>query len=144
MSSKPPRKPDWRVSTPSQIDPKRWVDIGAAWSSVTDEGIAYVSIQLDVMPVTGKLSLFPSKGKTAVDDMSTAEPVMTEPSSADASMDAPLCSKRLAYSSEGAAGRAAAAMNRRPNVRNEVEAYVCATCEGWHVGRKKEQADAVR
>jgi uncharacterized protein (DUF736 family) len=54
-----PRKPDWRVSTPSQIDPDRWIDIGAAWDGETDEGNEYISVQLDVMPTVGKLTLFP-------------------------------------------------------------------------------------
>ena len=53
------RKPDWSVNTPSQIDPDRWVKIGAAWDSKTEEGVSYVSVQLDVMPVTGRISLFP-------------------------------------------------------------------------------------
>lgn len=54
-----PRKPDWRVSTPSQIDPERWIDIGAAWNGETDEGTKYMTVQLDVMPTIGKLTLFP-------------------------------------------------------------------------------------
>lgn len=58
-----PRRPDWRVSTPSQLDPSRWVDIGAAWDGSTDDGRKYVSVQLDVMPPTGKLTLFPFKDK---------------------------------------------------------------------------------
>lgn len=63
MSGAPPRKPDWSVSTPSQIDPNRWVTIGAAWKSRTDNGVEYVSVQLDVMPSTGRLSLFPFREK---------------------------------------------------------------------------------
>lgn len=55
----PPRRPDWRVSTPSQLDPDRWIDIGAAWSDKTKEGGKYISVQLDVMPAVGKLTLFP-------------------------------------------------------------------------------------
>lgn len=59
--SKPrlPGKPDWRVSTPSQIDPDRWIVIGAAWNSQTDEGSKYVTVHLDVMPTTGRITLFP-------------------------------------------------------------------------------------
>jgi len=53
------RKPDWRVSTPSQLVPDRWIDIGAAWDGKTDEGNKYISVQLDVMPTIGKLTLFP-------------------------------------------------------------------------------------
>jgi uncharacterized protein (DUF736 family) len=54
-----PRKPNWRVSTPSQLDPDRWIDIGAAWDGTTDDGQKYISVQLDVMPTIGKLTLFP-------------------------------------------------------------------------------------
>ena len=31
-----PRKPDWRVATPSQLDPERWVNIGAKTYSEGD------------------------------------------------------------------------------------------------------------
>lgn len=55
-----PSKPDFRVATPSQLNPNRWVDIGAAWHSRTEDGGAYISVQLDVMPSTGKLTLFPA------------------------------------------------------------------------------------
>lgn len=61
--SQPPRKPDWRVSTPSQIDPDCWVDVGAAWNGETNDGKKYVSVQLDVMPTVGKLTLFPISPK---------------------------------------------------------------------------------
>lgn len=65
MSKGPARKPDFSVSTPSQIDPERWVTIGAAWKSATDSGIEYIGVQLDVMPTTGRLSLFPFREKKA-------------------------------------------------------------------------------
>lgn len=61
------RKPDWKVSTPSQLNPDRWVDIGVAWNSKAEGGDNYISIQLDVMPAVGKLTLFPiaaKKGKS--------------------------------------------------------------------------------
>jgi uncharacterized protein (DUF736 family) len=57
----PSRKPDYRVATPSQLDPDRWIDIGAAWEGRTDSGATYISVQLDVMPTIGKLTLFPIK-----------------------------------------------------------------------------------
>lgn len=63
MSKGPQRRPDWRVSTPSQVDTSRWVDIGVAWNSNTDDGNTYIGVQLDVMPPTGKLTLFPFKDK---------------------------------------------------------------------------------
>ena len=63
MTKGPPRKPDWSVSTPSQLDPDRWVTIGAAWKSETEHGVSYISVHLDVMPITGRLSLFPIREK---------------------------------------------------------------------------------
>lgn len=65
-----PRKPDWRVATPSQLDPDRWIDIGAAWRGKTREGDEYISVQLDVMPV-GKLTLFPIRDKKKLKDPGT-------------------------------------------------------------------------
>jgi uncharacterized protein (DUF736 family) len=61
------------VSTPSQIDPDRWVTIGAAWKARTDNGngIEYISVQLDVMPNTGRLSLFPFREKKGKGDGET-------------------------------------------------------------------------
>jgi uncharacterized protein (DUF736 family) len=56
----PPRKPDYRVATPSQVVPSRWVNIGSAWDCRTEDGGAYIGVQLDVMPPTGKLTLFPA------------------------------------------------------------------------------------
>jgi uncharacterized protein (DUF736 family) len=58
-----PRKPDWRVCTPSQLDSDRWVEVGAAWRGKTHQGEEYISIQLDLMPIVGKLTLFPIKKK---------------------------------------------------------------------------------
>lgn len=63
--SKVPRKPDWRVATQSQIDPERWIDIGAAWDAETDQGKRYITVQLDVMPTIGRLTLFPTQKKDA-------------------------------------------------------------------------------
>lgn len=54
-----PRKPDWRVCTPSQLDPDRWVEVGAAWRGKSRHGEEYISVQLDLMPIEGKLTLFP-------------------------------------------------------------------------------------
>lgn len=46
------------------------------------------------------------------------------------------CGKKIGYSSEGSAQVAADAMNQKPGTRNVLEAYPCAFCEKWHVGRK--------
>lgn len=46
------------------------------------------------------------------------------------------CGKKVAYGSEISATIAADAMNEKPTTRNVLEAYPCAFCEKWHVGRK--------
>ena len=46
------------------------------------------------------------------------------------------CGTKIGYSSEESAATAAAAMNEKPSTRNVLEAYPCAFCERWHVGRK--------
>lgn len=46
------------------------------------------------------------------------------------------CTKKIAYSSEDSATDAANAMNKKPTTRNVLEAYPCAFCKTWHVGRK--------
>ena len=46
------------------------------------------------------------------------------------------CVKKVAYSSETSAGKAADAMNAKPDTRNVLEAYPCPFCDRWHVGRK--------
>lgn len=61
--SKIPRRPDWKVATPSQVDPDRWIDIGAGWNGQTDQGKHYINVQLDVMPNVGRLTLFPIQKK---------------------------------------------------------------------------------
>lgn len=46
------------------------------------------------------------------------------------------CAKKIAYSSEDSATDAANAMNIKPTTRNVLEAYPCAFCKTWHIGRK--------
>lgn len=46
------------------------------------------------------------------------------------------CGTKIGYSSEASAQGAAAAMNGKPGTRNVLEAYPCAFCNKWHVGRK--------
>lgn len=45
------------------------------------------------------------------------------------------CGKKVRYPSEESAGRAADEMNRKPSTRKPLEAYPCAFCEQWHIGR---------
>ena len=45
------------------------------------------------------------------------------------------CGKKIRYS-EKSALKAAEKMNKKPTTRNELEAYPCAFCEKWHIGRK--------
>lgn len=46
------------------------------------------------------------------------------------------CGKKVAYSSEESAARAAAEMNGKPSTRKPLEHYPCAFCRLWHIGRK--------
>ena len=46
------------------------------------------------------------------------------------------CGKKVAYSTEESAERAAAEMNAKPGTRKELEHYPCAFCNQWHIGRK--------
>lgn len=119
----PTRKPDWRVSTPSQIDPDRWVDIGAAWSGETESGQRYMNVQLDVMPVVGRLTLFPWSRDSVRS-----------------------CDDKIRYSSETAAANAARALNAKAGTPDSLEGYHCERCGRWHVSRKSpavgEEGDA--
>jgi len=45
------------------------------------------------------------------------------------------CGKKVAYPAEDSATRAAVAMNAKPTTRKPLEAYPCAFCEQWHIGR---------
>jgi hypothetical protein len=53
------KRPDYRVVVPidGKDDKTRWREVGAAW--VNDGGS--ISVFLDVVPVTGKIVLFPPK-----------------------------------------------------------------------------------
>jgi hypothetical protein len=44
------------------------------------------------------------------------------------------CGSKIGYSEESA-GKAAESMNKKPTTRNNLEAYPCAFCDKWHVGR---------
>lgn len=46
------------------------------------------------------------------------------------------CGKKQRHGSESSAVKAAASLNASGNARSEVEAYPCAFCGAWHIGRK--------
>lgn len=48
------------------------------------------------------------------------------------------CGKKINYKSEESAQMSADSINRKINRPNyhELEAYPCAFCGGWHIGRK--------
>lgn len=45
------------------------------------------------------------------------------------------CGKKVKYSSEERALRAAEEMNNRPTTRNILEPYPCYFCNEWHIGK---------
>lgn len=45
------------------------------------------------------------------------------------------CGKKIRYPTEESAMRAATGMNNKPSTRKPLEAYPCAFCEQWHIGR---------
>ena len=46
------------------------------------------------------------------------------------------CGTKIHYPSEESAERAAASMNEKPTTRKPLEAYPCAFCLEWHIGRR--------
>lgn len=48
------------------------------------------------------------------------------------------CGKKINYKSEESAKKSADSLNKKVNRPNyhELEAYPCAFCGGWHIGRK--------
>jgi hypothetical protein len=46
------------------------------------------------------------------------------------------CNSKNNYVTEDKAVLAAERMNKKPTTRNILEAYPCAFCSGWHIGRK--------
>ncbi len=46
------------------------------------------------------------------------------------------CGRKVAYPSEASAARGATAMNEKPGTRKPLEAYPCAFCGDWHIGRQ--------
>jgi hypothetical protein len=45
------------------------------------------------------------------------------------------CGCKIDYKTAEKANEAADLMNSKPNTRNILEAYPCAFCQGWHIGR---------
>lgn len=46
------------------------------------------------------------------------------------------CGNKYNHGSEEKAASAAAALMRSGKARHTVEAYPCAWCDGWHIGRR--------
>lgn len=46
------------------------------------------------------------------------------------------CGKKIGYSTEESAAKAAESMNKKPTTRNRLEPYPCAFCSKWHIGRE--------
>jgi hypothetical protein len=46
------------------------------------------------------------------------------------------CGTKIGYGSEESAMKAVDSMNRKVTTRKPLEAYPCAFCDKWHVGRK--------
>jgi hypothetical protein len=46
------------------------------------------------------------------------------------------CGKKIRWSDEERANKAAGDMNQKPTTRNVLEAYPCPFCKTWHIGRK--------
>ena len=46
------------------------------------------------------------------------------------------CGTKVAYPTEDSAARAADSMNTKPKTRKPLEAYPCAFCAQWHIGRR--------
>lgn len=46
------------------------------------------------------------------------------------------CGQKVAYPTEASAVRAADVMNGKPRTRKFLEAYPCAYCSQWHIGRR--------
>lgn len=44
-------KPAFRVTGRVNGERKRWVNIGAAWNSVSRNGVPYISVKLDAVPL---------------------------------------------------------------------------------------------
>ena len=50
--------------------------------------------------------------------------------------EARTCGTKIRYPTEESAARAAASMNAKPTTRKRLEAYPCAFCSQWHIGRE--------
>ena len=51
------------------------------------------------------------------------------------------CGNKIDYKSEDTSRRAADAMNKK-NPDKRLEAYPCAWCRGWHIGREMTEEEA--
>ena len=51
------------------------------------------------------------------------------------------CGNKINYETEASADRSAESMNIKPRTRNILEAYPCAFCHGWHIGRQMTKSE---
>jgi hypothetical protein len=51
------------------------------------------------------------------------------------------CGNKIDYKTEVSADRAVESMNVKSKTRNILEAYPCAFCHGWHIGRQMTKAE---
>lgn len=51
------------------------------------------------------------------------------------------CGTKVDYKTEERANKSAMAMNKKSMSNHELEAYPCAWCYGWHIGRKMTEAE---
>lgn len=51
------------------------------------------------------------------------------------------CGVKVDYKSQESARRAEVALNAKDDRRHELEAYPCAWCFGWHIGRRMDEKE---
>ena len=76
------KKPDYTVHAVS-LDGEHYKPIGVAWTKKSRTGITYISIQLDFIPPSGNLSIWPTDEKNEKDRSrfdAIAEEMRTTPS----------------------------------------------------------------
>jgi hypothetical protein len=51
------------------------------------------------------------------------------------------CGKKINYLTEDQAAESVEKMNSKASTRNTLEAYPCAFCQGWHIGREMSRSE---
>jgi hypothetical protein len=51
------------------------------------------------------------------------------------------CGKKINYLTEDKAAESVEKMNSKASTRNTLEAYPCAFCQGWHIGREMSRSE---